>query len=283
MKFGPIQIDILDTGAFHADAGAAFGLIPKVIWQKTFTPDELNRIRLALNCLLIRTPQHTIVVDTGVGDKLNEKSRKNFGYEGSDNVLVDALKAHGVSPDQVDFVVNSHLHFDHCGGNTFVREGHVVATFPYARYLVQEREWKDAQTPNERTRATYLKENYVPLQETKQVELITGPLRLTPEVEIVPTPGHTAGHQSVLFVAGGIPFFFTADMVQYTVHLEKLAWCSAFDHEPMVNIETKRWVLDKAEHEGWVVIFQHDPLRTFTKFDAAERIFKPWSPPLPTA
>jgi glyoxylase-like metal-dependent hydrolase (beta-lactamase superfamily II) len=166
----------------------------------------------------------------------------------------------GVQPEDVDIVIDTHLHGDHCAGNTIIRpDGTPVATFPNAAYCVQRREYADAMRPNERTRATYYPINYEPLVQSGHLTLLDGDTEIVPGVRTVVTPGHTPGHQSVLFESGGQSALFVGDLASYAIHFEKLGWMSAYDVEPLVTLETKRqwqqWALDTRG----LLIFQHDP------------------------
>src|SRR5690606_12814327 len=173
MKWGAFDIELISDGTFKLDGGAMFGVVPKVLWSRVIDSDDRNRIRLGLNCLLIRTQDANILIDTGCGFKYTEKQFDIYGIEHETNV-VEELERISLEPSAIDYVINTHLHFVHCGGNTISKKGEVIPTFPNARYLVQRREYQDACNPNERTRATYLAENWRPLEERGQLELLDG-------------------------------------------------------------------------------------------------------------
>lgn len=240
------------------DGGSTFGMVPRTIWAELFPPDAQNRISFALNSLLIRSEGKTILVDTGYGTKLDEKARRRVGLDRPEGDLVEALARLRVSVEEIDIVLNTHLHGDHCGGNTIRQGERLIPTFPRAQYLIQRLEWADAIAPNERTRATYFPENYRPLEEKGQLHLINGATRITGEVRTAITRGHTRAHQVVILGSGGGTALFVADMASLHYHLERLAWVPAYDLEPMESIETKRYWQQWALEKDALIIFQHD-------------------------
>ena len=257
MHLGNIVLHIVSDGLAWMDGGGHFGLVPKVLWEKVVQADELNRIPMALNCLLVVSEGKRILVDTGFGDKLSPKERQIYSIAG-ENRLVGDLRRLGFAPEDIDIVINTHLHSDHCGGNTILRDAVVVPTFPRAEYWIQRLEWADACYPNERTRATYLAENFVPLEERGQVRLLYGDTRVTSEVQCIITRGHTRAHQSVVIESGGETAIYLGDLASWTILMERLAWVSAFDTEPLETIETKRRIRDWALENNALLIFEHD-------------------------
>jgi glyoxylase-like metal-dependent hydrolase (beta-lactamase superfamily II) len=261
MQIGNVEIHLISDGLARLDGGGAFGLVPRVVWERLLPPDEFNRIPLDLFCLLIRSKGNTILVDTGLGDHLTSKQRQFFSPLRADGGLIHALARLGTTPEIVDIVINTHLHIDHCGGNT-VRQGingEITPRFPNAEYLVQRLEWADAAFPNERTRSAYVPQNFLPLQATGQLRLLNGDTQITPEVRTVITRGHTRAHQSVVIESEGEVVFYTGDMATLGVHFERLGWVTAYDVEPLETIETKRrwqrWALERDA----LLIFAHDP------------------------
>ena len=262
VKIGDFELIPLSDGTVWWDGGGSFGLVPKVRWEKLLPPDAQNRVPMSLRCLLVRTPQATIVVDAGMGDKVTREMAKqqNFVLERPHGGLVDDLARHGVSPEDVDLVILTHLHVDHCGSSTRVLEGRLVPTFPRAKYWVQQREWDDAHHPNERTRATYLSANYDPLEASGQLCQLTGDTPITRGVRVAVAPGHTAGMQAIVIEppGSGQAVVFMSDLAFFRWHLERLAWVSAYDLDPMTTIETKRrWQRWLVERQAFIV-FQHD-------------------------
>lgn len=258
---GRFRLHALEAGLQRLDGGAMFGVVPKVLWEKRIAPDERNRIPLALRCLLVETEDALVLIDTGVGNKESAKFREIYGIEneGTPTRLEDALRAAGYSPEDVGVVVDTHLHFDHAGGNTFRDpEGLVRLAFPRARYFVQRGEWEYAHWKNERIQASYLPDNFDPVARAGRFELIEGEREIVPGVRVVPTPGHTPHHQSVLVESEGERACFLADLIPTTAHLP-LPWIMGYDVEPLRTLETKRWLLGRAREEGWLLVFEHDP------------------------
>jgi len=253
-----IEYHLVSDGIMWTDGGGAFGLVPYPIWSKRLPPDEINRVPFALNSLLIRSEGKTILVDTGLGSKLDEKTANNMGLTRPEGDVVANLAKIGISPNDIDIVVNTHLHADHCAGNTKLENGQLVPTFPNAEYWIQRLEWADAITQNERTRATYYPDNYVPLQETGQLKLMNGNTRLTGEVRTAITRGHTRAHQVVIMESNKETAVFVADLATLHYHFQRLAWVTGYDIEPLETIETKRFWQQWAIERDALIIFQHD-------------------------
>ncbi len=258
MKLGNVELFLLSDGQFRLDGGSIFGVVPKVLWEKVLPADELNRVPMALNCLLILSEGKRILVDTGYGQKVSAKQREILALQRQDGGLLDNLQRLGVGPGDIDIVINTHLHPDHCGGNTVYCDGSAVPAFPAAEYWVHYREWEDACSPNERTRKTYLAADFRPLQQAGQLRLVYGSARVTNDVRCVATRGHTRGHQSVIIESGGEAAVFLGDLAARAVHLERLPWTTAFDIEPMQTLEAKRAMRDWAWGKRAVLFFGHD-------------------------
>jgi glyoxylase-like metal-dependent hydrolase (beta-lactamase superfamily II) len=235
-----------------------FGVVPKALWEKCCPADEKNRIPMGVNCLLIRAHGKNILVDTGLGDKWDAKFTDMFAMDRTPP-LHDSLTAQGLTADDIHMVINTHLHFDHCGGNTFQdEEGQVVSTFPRAKCFVQRGEYEDAMRANERTRASYRRENFTPIAHVNQWEFLDGDTDLAPGISVVVTGGHTAHHQCVKIESEGKTAFFLGDLIPTVSHLP-LPYIMGYDLYPMQTLETKRWVLDRAFEEHWLLVFEHDP------------------------
>jgi glyoxylase-like metal-dependent hydrolase (beta-lactamase superfamily II) len=218
-------------------------------------PDARNRVTLAMNSLLIHAGGKRILVETGAGDKMNQKLRDIYGLEGP--YLIEGLRAYGVGPEDIDIVVDTHLHFDHCGGNTRLEKGKLVPAFPNARYVTQRGEFDHAMRPNERDHASYFAENYAPIESAGLFQLIDGDHSIAPGVELIRVPGHTADMQCVRLTGGGKTAFLFADLVPTTAHLP-LPWIMSYDLYPMTTLENrKRWV-PAAVQDGWIALFAHD-------------------------
>jgi glyoxylase-like metal-dependent hydrolase (beta-lactamase superfamily II) len=259
MRFGKIDLHLISDGTYWEDGGGLFGLVPKTLWEQVAKPDQRNRLPFDMRCLLVETTEQRILVDTGYGDKLSDKQRSFISLEG-ERRLLNNLEKVGIGPLDVDLVINTHLHGDHCGGNTRYSEtGELVPTFPWATYCVQRLELADASFPNERTRATYLRENFEPLEQADQLRVLRGDTRLTGEVGVIVTPGHTRAHQCVVIESEGQTALFLGDVASWPIHMERLSWVPAYDVEPLVSIETKRSLAHWAIENHVLIFFEHHP------------------------
>jgi glyoxylase-like metal-dependent hydrolase (beta-lactamase superfamily II) len=263
-QIGKLRLHLISDGVFWIDGGGVFGLVPRVMWEKVIQPDALNRIPMDLRCLLIESGEGLILVDTGYGTKLSPKRLQQLNLT-SETRLLDNLAATGFTAADVRLVINTHLHGDHCGGNTvFGHDGQLVPTFPNATYLMQRLELADASFPNERTRGVYSAENFLPLVDlcaeqgrAGRARLLSGDTQVTAEVRVQVTPGHTRSHQVVIIESAGETAIFLGD-AGYGANLERLAWVPAFDVEPLQSIETKRALRDWAWRRDALLFFQHD-------------------------
>ena len=261
MKFGDLELHILQDGTFRLDGGAMFGVIPRPMWERALPPDERNRVTLSMNVLLIRAAGKWILVETGAGDRWDAKRRDIYAFEGMR--LPEHLAARGLRPEQIDVVVNSHLHFDHCGWNTRKiggqTGGKIVPTFPNARYVVHAGELQHARHPTERDRASYLPDNFDPVAASGQWQIVDRDVsEIAPGVELIRMPGHTNDMMGVRLSGGGQTAIFLADLVPTTAHLP-LPWIMGFDCYPLTTLENKKKWLSKIAQEGWLALFGHDP------------------------
>jgi len=257
MKLGAFDMTPVTDGRFRLDGGAMFGVVPKVLWEKCCQADERNRIQMGLNCLLVRAHGKNILVDTGLGDKWDAKFTDMFAMDRTPP-LYDSLKAQGLTAEDIHMVINTHLHFDHCGGNTMHDGGALVPAFPKAKYFVQRGEYEDAARANERTRASYRKENFTPIAHVNQWEFLGGDTELAPGISVVVTDGHTRHHQCVKIESEGETAFYLGDLIPTVSHLP-LPYIMGYDLYPMQTLDAKRWVLDRAFEEHWLLVFEHDP------------------------
>jgi glyoxylase-like metal-dependent hydrolase (beta-lactamase superfamily II) len=270
-RIGGVRIHALGAGLQRLDGGAMFGVVPRPLWERRIAPDERNRIPLALRCLLVEAHNALVLVDTGVGNKESARFHDLYGIEnaGSPTRLEDAIRAAGFEPGDVDIVVCTHLHFDHAGGTTMRNaDGQLVPSFPTARYIVQREELEFAYRDNERIRASYVRENFGPLHDIGKWELVEGEARITRGVRVIPTPGHTPHHQSVLVESEGQVACFLADVCPTTAHVP-LLWIMGYDLEPLVTLESKRALWQRARDEDWLLVFEHDPLIPWGRLDPA--------------
>jgi glyoxylase-like metal-dependent hydrolase (beta-lactamase superfamily II) len=276
MQFGNLTLHLVNDGYIWLDGGSCFGLVPKVLWQKTAVPDELNRLRMTTRCLYVESEGARIVVNTGPGRKLDDRQKHNFGLERPEGDLLDGLARLDVAPEEVDVVLATHLHSDHFGGATvWGAKGNAVPTFPRAEFWVQRLEWADARYPNERTKGTYLPENLLPLEASGRLRLLDGDTVVTSEVRTVVTRGHTRAHQCVILESGGQSAIYLSDLALMAVNMERLAWIPAFDVEPLETLESRRRVRDWALANDALLIFEHDlnvPLGRLCQEDGQYRV-----------
>lgn len=272
-RIGSIRIHAIEAGIVRLDGGAMFGVVPKPLWERRIPADERNRIPLALRCLLVEAPGALILVDTGVGNKEDERFREIYGIanEGDPSRLEDGIRAAGFQPDDVDLVVLTHLHFDHAGGGSVrTHEGASVPAFPRARYVVQRGELDFARRDNERIRASYLPASLEPIDRAGLWDPVDGDVELTAGIRLVRTPGHTPHHQSIRIDSDGETGFYLADVCPTTAHVP-LPWIMGYDLEPLVTLESKRSLWGRAREEDWLLIFEHDPNVPWGRLDAEAR------------
>ena len=258
MKFGDFELFVLSDGKFKLDGGAMFGVVPKVLWEKTNPPNEMNRIEMGLNSLLIKTNDDIVLVDTGIGDNYNEKFFEMFEID-KPTSLLKSLNSRSLKPDDITKVVLTHLHFDHCGGNCAKGEGgELKPTFPNATYYFHQDEFEYAKKPDPRSRGSYLAQNWQAIEALGQLQLISGNQEIIPGVEVFTTGGHTQNHQIVKVHSDGKTACFLADLVPTDSHL-KTAYVMGYDLYPKTTMEMKEKVLKQALQENWLLIFEHAP------------------------
>jgi glyoxylase-like metal-dependent hydrolase (beta-lactamase superfamily II) len=259
---GRWRIHAIQAGGQQLDGGAMFGVVPKTLWERRLAADAKNRIPMGMRCLLVEHEDELLLIDTGVGNKETTKFHDIYGIENTvsdgPTALEDGIRAAGFSPDDVTLVINTHLHFDHAGGNTTKdAEGHVAPTFRNARYVVQRGELAYAERPNERTSASYFPANWDAVVAAGRFELLDGEQEIIPGVRVRHTPGHTPHHQSVVLSSGGETACFLGDVVPTAHHLP-LPWIMGYDVEPLVTLESKRTLLAEALAHDWLLVFEHD-------------------------
>jgi glyoxylase-like metal-dependent hydrolase (beta-lactamase superfamily II) len=263
---GDFELTVVSDGTYPGDGGAFFGVVPKTLWSKKVTADEQNHIVVGLNSLLIRTGKNNVLVETGIGNKLPDKMVKIYGQPAK---LLDNLHAAGVAPEDIDVVINTHLHFDHCGWNTVRRGDQVVATFPKAKYYVQKKEWEHGRLQLERDAVSYMSPNYDPLIENGQMVLLDGDRELLPGIAVKVFPGHTADMQAVIITGVGRALLpaktsdaptaacYISDLIPTSAHLHP-TWVMAFDLFPLQTIESRKRYYAQAIPERWLTVFTHD-------------------------
>jgi len=256
LMLGNFELSVFSDGTYPLDGGALFGVVPKLMWSRKVEADDRNYVTAGLNSLLIRTGKQTVLIETGMGNKLSERMVKFYGQPAR---LLDNLAVAGVAPEDVDIVINSHLHFDHCGWNT-VRDknGKIVPTFPRAKYYAPEGEWQYARHPSDRDAISFIPENYDPLVESGQMMLLKGGEEIVPGISVKTFPGHTAHMQAVMVQSGGKTACYISDLMPTTAHID-LTWGMSFDLYPLQTIESKKEYYAQAIPENWLTVFTHDP------------------------
>jgi glyoxylase-like metal-dependent hydrolase (beta-lactamase superfamily II) len=261
LTLGDFELSIFSDGTYHLDGGAFFGVIPKTMWSRRVPADENNYVASGLNSLLIRmdhprTGKQTVLVETGMGNKLSDRMIKFYGQPAK---LLSNLSAAGIAPEDIDVVINSHLHFDHCGWNTMRdKNGKVVPTFPRAKYYAPEGEWQYARHPSERDSISYISDNYDPLVASGQMTLLEGGEEIVPGISVKTFPGHTASMQGVIVQSAGRTACYISDLIPTTAHID-IAWGMGFDLYPLQTIASKKEYYAKSIPEKWLTVFTHDP------------------------
>ncbi len=258
-SIGSYQLYTIETGRFGLDGGAMFGIVPKPLWEKQISPDELNRIPLKARCLLIESGDQLILVDNGIGDKQDEKFASIYALDNDSEDLTRSLFALGFSKDDVTDVILTHLHFDHCGGSTQKVNGKVEVAFKNATFHVQKAHWDWAELNNAREKASFFPDNILPLASSGQLHLVEGRFDLFPGIEVIPVDGHTRAMQLVRVHGDGRSLLFTADLLPTHAHLSP-AWNMGYDLWPLTTIDEKGRLLEEAIKEKWHLFFEHDPV-----------------------
>ena len=266
ISIGDFELIALSDGAYRLDGGAYFGVVPKTLWSKRVTADANNRVLSGLNSVLVRTGEKNILIETGIGNKLSEKMVQIYGQPAK---LLDNLSAAGLAPEDIDIVINSHLHFDHCGWNTVRRNGSIAPTFPNAKYYAQEGEWNHAHE-NQRDGVSYFTENYDPLVEGGQMQLLRGNQEILPGISVEVYPGHTRDLQAIMVRSGGKTASYISDLIPTSAHLD-LNWVMAYDLYPMESIESRKRYYSRAIPEHWLTMFTHDHQVPWAHLEKDER------------
>jgi len=267
---GDFELTIVSDGTYFLDAGAFFGVVPKTMWSKKVTPDDKNRLDAGMNSLLIRTGDKNVLVETGIGNKLPDRLVQIYKQPAK---LLENLHATGLAPEDIDIVINTHLHFDHCGWNTIRRSDEIVATFPNATYYVQRKEWEHGRLQLERDAISYMSPNYDPLIERGQMELLDGDCEIVPGISVKVFPGHTADMQAVIVESGSgerKKACYISDLIPTSMHID-LTWVMAFDLFPLQTIESRKKYYAWALPEHWLTVFTHDDQTPWGYVERGER------------
>jgi glyoxylase-like metal-dependent hydrolase (beta-lactamase superfamily II) len=274
MKFGDYRVEVIPDCEFRLDGGAMFGVVPRNLWARACPPDEQNRIRLNMNCLFIEGHGERILIDTGIGDKWSEKHRAMYAIDRQRSFGASLREIAGVEPEDITIVINTHLHFDHAGGNTKSGgTGASVAAFPQARYFVSRAEYEHAESPTERDRASYLPDNWRPLKELGKLELKEAEYEVVPGLRMETYAGHNRSMQCARLEQGSQTLFSFADLVPMRSHVP-FAWIMGFDLYPVETLEAKQKLLPQAARENWTCLFYHDPDEPFGRIVEDERKFR---------
>ena len=260
MKVGNYTLYSIETSQFSLDGGAMFGIIPKTLWEKEAPADEYNRIQMVTRSLLVVSNERKIIIDTGNGDKWDDKNRSRYNIDLDKINLSSSLEKYGFIPADITDVFCTHLHFDHAGGNTSIEDGKIVPTFPNATYWIHQDNWDLANSPSEKDRGSYLAENWSVLAENGMIEYVTDREEFLPGIEIMLTYGHTNGMMHPLIKDGNKTVYYAADIFPMAAHVP-LAWVMAYDLNPVQTIKEKRSLLPTMVDKNWTVFFEHDPLR----------------------
>ncbi len=258
MKIGSYEVSLIEAGDFRLDGGAMFGVVPKILWNRTNPSDEYNRIEMTMRGLLIEGNGRKILVDAGSGDKEGERFADIYAVDFGKNTLMKSLAEKGLQPDAITDVIYTHLHFDHAGGTTRLDGKHAVPVFPNARHYVQRRHWDHAQNPTVRDKASFLPPNYGPVHEAGLLDLVDGDTEVFPGIELIMLDGHTPAMQSLRVFDGNSALWFATDLLPMSAHVP-LPYIMGYDLFPMTTLTEKKRLLPRAVDENWIVAYQHDP------------------------
>lgn len=259
MKFGDYRVEIVPDCEFRLDGGAMFGVVPRNLWSKSCPPDDQNRIRMSMNCVFIDTGKERLLIETGIGDKWSAKHRAMYGIDRKQSLAASVQAMTGTVPEDLTIVINTHLHFDHAGGNTIQDEaGKTRPQFPNARYFISQAEYEHAESPTDRDRASYFPENWRPLKDSGQLELKPDAYEVVPGLRMETHPGHNRSMQCWRLQKDGKTLFGFADLVPMRAHVP-FAWVMGYDLYPIETVEAKKRLLPQAARENWTCLFYHDP------------------------
>jgi glyoxylase-like metal-dependent hydrolase (beta-lactamase superfamily II) len=277
MEIGDYRLEIIPDTEFRLDGGAMFGVVPRSLWSKVCPPDDENRIRMNMNCVFVDTGGEKVLIETGIGEKWSSKHVSMYSIDRQRSLAQTLELKTGVKPEEVTIVVNTHLHFDHAGGNTRLdQNGKLGPTFPNARYLISHAELAHAESPTERDRASYLPDNWRPLIESDQLQAIKGDYEVVPGLQMETYPGHNRSMQCWRLRAGDKTVFGFADLVPMRAHV-RFPWIMGYDLYPVETLAAKKQLLPQAAREGWLCLFYHDPDEPLCRLEESDGQLHPIS------
>ena len=258
MKIGKYDLYSVETSEFGLDGGAMFGIIPKPVWERKVSADELNRVNMVTRSLLLVSDEKKILIDTGNGTKWEEKYKQIYDINTDQYNIEKSLGKYGFSSEQITDVICTHMHFDHIGGNTKIKSGKVVPTFPNAKYWISEENWKLANHPSQKDAGSFIEHDWKVLAENQMIEIIDGREPFIEGIETFVTHGHTPGLLHPIVSDGSNKLFYGADIFPMAAHIP-IPWVMAYDVQPVVTMEEKQKLLQKMGFEDWILFFEHDP------------------------
>lgn len=273
MEIGKYSIESLETGKFSLDGGAMFGIIPKVLWERSNPADRENRVALSARSMLLRSRNRNILIDTGMGEKWDEKSYSIYDINQNKSPLVSTLRDKGLSPEDITDVILTHLHFDHTGGSTKYENGKLVPTFPNAKYYVQKKNFDWATAPSDRDKGSYLQENFTPLMHEGILYFTEGNTFFDDEIELLPVNGHTFGQQLVKVSDTTNTVLYCGDLIPFSSHVH-LPYIMGYDLQPLVTLEEKKKYLRQAVEENWILFHEHDPFNSCSIVESSGKSYK---------
>ncbi|MCH8033353.1 MAG: MBL fold metallo-hydrolase [Bacteroidetes bacterium] len=273
MEIGKYKLEIITSGYLGFDGGAMFGIIPKTLWQKTNPADESNRIKLSTRHLILESDSKKIIIDTGMGNKWDDKSKSIYAYD-EDHYMDIALNKIGFKPEDITDVILTHLHFDHTGGSTILKDGKLIPAFPNAKYHVQKQNYDWGVNPSDRDRGSYIKDNFLPLFEEGVINFINGNEEFDDEIQFIEINGHTFGQHMIKVSDSSNTILFCADLIPTVSHIP-LPYIMGYDLQPLVTLEEKKKILPVAADENWILFFGHDPEVAFCTVMNTEKGIRP--------
>ncbi|MFA5805518.1 MAG: MBL fold metallo-hydrolase [Melioribacteraceae bacterium] len=258
MKIGKYELKVIETGVFGLDGGAMFGIIPKPLWSKFNPADEQNRVTLHARNLLLVSDSRKILIDTGIGSDWDEKFKQIYRLDQSKLTLSDSLNKLKIKPEDITDVLLTHLHFDHTGGSTYLKDGNWIPTFPNAKYYVQKKHFEWALNPTDRDRGSFIQNRYVPLHKEGLLNFIDGDVSFDDEIEFLTINGHTSFQQMIKVHDSSNTVLFCGDLFPFTSHIP-IPYVMGYDLQPLVTVQEKKKILPIAIEQNWKLFFEHDP------------------------